>query len=161
MKINNIGMNKSPSFTVGFGINKQAKINSSNNWLGKITVPGVFAGQHINVIIPWQTQTIGDPTLVAAVDIDGVVDETNELNNFTKPFSYLVPSASVLTPPPLPASEPFEAFNVIKPEQGNSFPTGSDVRIDWYPTKKLLGISSNEESEFWELEILLVDNSTG
>ena len=162
VKIVNNGLQKSPSFTVGFGKEKNGKIESSNAWLGKLHVPGVFGGQHVIVTIPWQIHTTGKPRLIVGVDIEGKVDEQdNEGDNYSKPFIYDTQTTSVVTPPALPIRKPFKAFNIIQPKKGERFRAGDDVGIGWYNTQALKNIPAEERSEFLKLDIFLFDNSTG
>lgn len=161
LRIDNFSTTTSGAFTVGFGVKKKVKIFSANHWLGTLKVPKVFGQQHLYVTIPWHTQTLTPSTLIAAVDINGDVDESVETNNYSAPFDFQTSPGSIITPPPLPAEPPTEAFDIKTPNHLDRFSSRDDIAIRWYTKQAVVNLPAEGHPAFWELEIFLVDSTTG
>lgn len=143
----------------------------------------------------------GGVTIVAVIDPDRQITESNEWNNNTQTHITITPEERASNPPkrdvpklsalnskagqalsvhsskadtdkaivstfprsPLVPMDnsPFEAFDVKKPDKGNSYVPAEDVNIMWYPTQQLNDLPADKQTGFMDLDIFLVENSTG
>jgi hypothetical protein len=159
--VTNNGQSDSAPCTIGVGFKDQVLKGSNIKWVGKATVPKIFSHQHVYVTVPGQFQNLpADHLYIVAVDIDDEIDEQgHEDNNLSKPFKYNISSGVKATLPP--QDKPFEAFDIIKPEQGDSLAAGTDIDIQWYPTDQLNNLPAAEQANYYEVDIYLVNSING
>lgn len=157
----NNGQSDSAPCTIGVGFKDQVLKGSNIKWVGKATVPKIFSQQHVYVTVPGQFQSLpADHLYIVAVDIDDEVDEQgHEDNNLSKPFKYSMSSSVKATLPP--QDKPFKAFDIIKPEQGDSLAAGMDVDIQWYPTDQLNTLPAADQANYYEVDIFLENSLNG
>jgi len=159
--VTNNGQSDSAPCTIGVGFKDQVLKGSNIKWVGKATVPKIFSRQHVYVTVPGQFQNLpADKLYIVAVDIDDEIDEQGyEDNNLSKPFKYNLSSGFKATLPP--QGKPFEAFDIIQPEQGASLAAGTDINIKWYPTKTLITLPTAGQANHYNVDITLVNSLNG